>query len=50
MNSFILGGSTCKVHWVKAIFELGICVLLEMDPEFSLVSKTWHGPTSLGWP
>lgn len=21
-----------KVHWVKAIFELGICVLLEMDP------------------
>lgn len=31
MNSFILRSAACKANLVKTIFELGICVLLEMD-------------------
>lgn len=31
MNLFILGSSACEAHWVKAILELRIGVLFEMD-------------------
>lgn len=50
MNSFILGSSACKAHWVKAILELRICVLSEMDSPFSPVNKTWQGSSPLGLP